>query len=111
MALADVTVKVDPEQIKAIEGDPPTRKEVLRAGYGVAKQAATAEGAPRRSGRGANSIRASVSEEDPNAAAVSWGQRYYYMVFHHDGWSPKPGGPRRPPNPFLKRAFEKYALL
>lgn len=106
---ADVTVRMDPAQVRALEGDEPTRKEILRAGYQMAKKAATGGDAPRRTGRGANSIRGSVSAEDANAADVSWGQRYFYMVFHEDGWSPKPGGPRLPGRHFLRRAFETYA--
>lgn len=104
----DTTVRMDPAQIRALEGDPPTRKEIQRAGYQLAKKAATGD-APRRTGRGANSIRGTVSAVDPNAADVSWGQRYYYMIFHEDGWSPNPGGPRLPGRHFLRRAFETYA--
>ena len=106
---ADVRVRLDQGQIRRLEGDPPTRKEIMRAGYQLAKRAATTEGPPRASGKGANSIRGAVSNTVPNAADVAWSQKYYYMIFHHDGWSPKEGGPRRPGNPFLRRAYEAYA--
>ena len=109
---ADVTVHLDPGQIRALEGDEPTRKEILRAGYQMAKKAAVGSGVPRRTGRMANSIRGSVSQQDPNAADVSWGQRYYYAVFHEDGWTPGGAGSgqsRKPGVHFLRRAFESYA--
>lgn len=107
--VSSVTVKIFEKEIKLIEGDEPTRREILRATYGIAKMAATQMGAPRRTGRGANSIRGKVSTEDKNAGDVSWSQKYYYMVFHHDGWAPR-GQPRRPGIKFLERAFEQYRL-
>ena len=94
--------------IRRLESDPPTKREIQRAGYQVAKWAATVGGPPRRTGRGANSIRGYVSTEDPTAADVSWSQKYYYMIFHEGGWRPRPGAARTPGRHFLRRAFENY---
>lgn len=99
----DISIDLDPAQIRAIEADPPTRKEVLRAGYQMAKLAATSMAPPRRTGRMANSIRGAVSAEDPNAADVSWSNKYYYGIFHEDGFLGRPG------RHFLRRAYETYA--
>lgn len=104
----DVEIKIDERQVRLIGGDPPTRKEIQRAGYQVAKYAATTGGAPRRTGRGANSIRGTVSTEDPTAADVSWSQKYYYMIFQEGGWRPGGKGTRVPGKFFLRRAFENY---
>lgn len=106
MARQQVTVNLDPRQIERLKTDPPTQKEIRRAGYQLAKKAALQ--APRNTGRGANSIRGQVSAEDPTAADVAWGQRYYYMIFHEDGYQPSPTSPRRAGEHFLRNAFEHY---
>ena len=100
--MPDVTVKLDEAQIRAIEGDPETRAEVLRAADGMAELAR--QGAPRRTGRGAASIRGTVSADDPDAVDVSWSHQYEYMINHEFGFRDHPG------RHFLSRAFETYAL-
>lgn len=87
-------------EIKALESEPFTRKEIRRAGYQFAKAAAMK--APRATGRGANSIRGSVDPDDPNKAIVSWGKKYYYMIWAEDGRKGHPG------QHMLRRTYESY---
>lgn len=59
--------------------------------------------APRKTGQGAESIRAEVSYEDEAPSVrISWDVEHYYMRFHEQGTKYLPA------RPFLKPAVDRY---
>lgn len=96
----EVTVRMDPAQIRAIETDPGTRRDTLAAARGFARHAATL--APKRTGAGAASIGPFPAGDDQSASDVSWDQQHFYMIFQEDGARDVPG------RHFLRTTFETY---
>lgn len=115
MARVTVRSQLDADSLEALKSEDFMLRMTRRAAYRVSKNAATMQGAPRRSGKGANSIRQGPDPDDATARTVSWGRRYYYMIFHHDGWTPGgkgSGNARRPGVQFLTNAVrDTYAVF
>jgi len=75
---------LDPVAIAALDEDPQVVQLLLDAGRGVAREASGR--APRRTGRGAASIRPwpGRSPAGPHVD-VSWDQDHFYLIFHETG--------------------------
>jgi HK97 gp10 family phage protein len=98
----DVRIVVHQQAIDALAKDPDMRIELLDASVPVVDTAR--HEAPKRTGRGAASIRAEAVLDGPEwTVRISWDRERFYMYFKEKGTR------QLPARPFLVPALEGFA--
>lgn len=104
--MPDIDLRLDHRALAALGWEPGVRREVHRAGRGMANLAD--RGAPNETGLLDLEIDSRPSASAKQAVGytedISWTDRAYYGIFHNDGTKYVPA--RR----FLEYAFRTYSL-